>query len=68
MSLDEGPDFNGISALQTLKERRDWLEQRVIAKKKVGWETTYDERERDALSWIISEYEEFMQDLKDDFQ
>jgi len=38
---------------KTLCERRDWLEQRIIAKKKVGWETHYDEREHAALVWLL---------------
>ena len=38
---------------KTLCERRDWLEQRIKAKKNVNWETAYDERERAALVWAI---------------
>ena len=36
---------------KTLCERRDWLEQRIKAKRNIGWETQYDERENAALQW-----------------
>lgn len=42
-----------MDELQTLIERRDWLAARIEAKKSVGWETTYDEREHRALCWAI---------------
>jgi hypothetical protein len=43
--------------IDTLRQRHDWLTERIKAKETVGWETTYDERERDALHWAIDELE-----------
>lgn len=40
--------------LQRLTQRRDYLDQRIAAKKAVGWETRYDEDERRALSWALA--------------
>jgi hypothetical protein len=40
-------------ALRVLKERRNWLTARIQAKMSVGWETAYDERERDALTTVL---------------
>lgn len=40
--------------LAVLQERWKWLNARIKAKKQVGWETQWDERERDALEWAIS--------------
>lgn len=39
--------------LTVLHERRMYLDHRIEAKKQVGWETQWDERERDALAWAI---------------
>jgi hypothetical protein len=39
--------------LDRLDQRRRYLEARIQAKKSVGWETLYDQSERDALAWII---------------
>jgi hypothetical protein len=39
--------------LDRLDQRRRYLEARIQAKKSVGWETIYDQSERDALAWII---------------
>lgn len=39
--------------LQVLIERRNWLTERIKAKERVGWDRTWDVRERDALSWGI---------------
>lgn len=36
-----------------LEQRRNWLNERIIAKKNIGWETVYDESERDALTWAL---------------
>lgn len=36
-----------------LRQRRDYLTQRIAAKKSVGWEYQYDEAERDALTWAL---------------
>ena len=41
--------------LQTLRERAAYLRERVAAKQRVGWEWSYDERERAALEWAIGE-------------
>ncbi len=39
---------------QTLVERRDYLRSvRIPGKAKLGWETTYDERECKALTWAL---------------
>lgn len=54
--MDEGPNYNGVSAFETLIQRRDWLTQRIIGKTNVGWDTEYDKRERDALTWILEQY------------
>lgn len=40
--------------LQTPVERRDWLAARIQAKKSIGWETQYDEREHCALCWAVA--------------
>lgn len=39
--------------LEVLRERATYLRGRIQAKKVVGWETTWDCRERDALLWAI---------------
>jgi hypothetical protein len=39
--------------LIVLCERRKWLDARIQAKTSVGWDTEWDERERDALAWAI---------------
>jgi hypothetical protein len=36
-----------------LRQRRDYLTERIKGKKVVGWETVYDEAEREALSWAL---------------
>lgn len=41
--------------LQTLREREAYLQLRAEAKRKLGWEWSYDERERAALAWAIAE-------------
>lgn len=43
--------------LRTLQERERYLRARVRAKQSVGWESTYDERERAALAWAIETIE-----------
>jgi hypothetical protein len=40
-------------AIDTLTQRRNWLRERVEAKKRVGWDVEWDEKERDALTTII---------------
>ena len=40
--------------LQTLRERAKYLAARVQAKRSVGWEYQYDERERAALQWAVA--------------
>ena len=42
-------------ALRTLTERRNWLTARIAAKESVGWDVTWDIRERDALSRVLRE-------------
>ena len=39
--------------LRTIIERRDYLTQRIKAKRVVGWDTEYDQRECKALTWAI---------------
>lgn len=43
--------------LTVLRERRDWLAARIKAKESVGWETQWDQRERDALEWAVEQLE-----------
>lgn len=51
--------------LQTLREREAYLKERVKAKKTVGWEYTYDEREQIALAWAICELSDLLADEDD---
>jgi ribosomal protein L40E len=44
---------------QTLKQRMTYLGHRVEAKQKTGWEFEYDEGERKALEWALSELSEY---------
>lgn len=39
--------------LTVIIERRNWLVARIAAKKSVGWDTEWDQRECDAHSWAI---------------
>jgi hypothetical protein len=39
--------------LDRLDQLRRYLEERIAAKRRVGWETLYDESERDALAWAL---------------
>jgi hypothetical protein len=39
--------------LIVLQERHRWLGERIKAKRAVGWETQWDEREHLALGWAI---------------
>lgn len=41
--------------LDRLDQRRRWLTERIEAKRRVGWETGYDESERDALAWALEQ-------------
>ena len=45
MSLD--------AALETLRQRRDWLTARIAAKESIGWDVEWDRRERDALTLVL---------------
>lgn len=45
-------------ALLVLRERRDWLTARIAAKVSVGWDVTWDQRERDALTAVIGYLEQ----------
>lgn len=48
MSVTERDEF------KVLIERRNWLTARIKAKESVGWDITWDVRERDALDWAIN--------------
>jgi hypothetical protein len=50
-------DDHTEKSLVVLRERRDWLTQRIIAKNKVGWDVEWDTRERNALAHIIGKVE-----------
>lgn len=39
--------------LQTIVERRDYLAIRIEGKRRLGWQTEYDEREHRALCWAL---------------
>jgi len=43
--------------IDVLRDRAAYLAARVTAKKSVGWEWSYDERERAALIWAIDRLE-----------
>lgn len=46
--------INGIGeALEVITQRRNYLTSRIAAKLENGWETQWDERERDALTVVI---------------
>lgn len=36
-----------------LRQRRNWLTERIKAKQAVGWCVMYDTSERDALTWAL---------------
>lgn len=44
-------------ARETLKQRRDWLTERIAGKKKIGWDVQWDTKERDALTLILEQTE-----------
>jgi hypothetical protein len=46
-----------VEHLQALRERAAYLGARIDAKRSVGWESQYDERERDALVWALRRIE-----------
>lgn len=39
--------------LETLIQRRNWLRERIKAKRLVSWDVQWDEREEEALTWAI---------------
>lgn len=39
--------------IERLDQRCQYLSARIKAKQSVGWETVYDESERDALAWAL---------------
>jgi hypothetical protein len=39
--------------IDRLRQRRDYLTARILAKRSVGWDVEYDTAERDALSWAL---------------
>jgi hypothetical protein len=43
--------------LRVLRERAAYLRQRIGAKRHVGWEVEYDQREMAALEWAIGRLE-----------
>ena len=45
--------MTGQDAVQTLRERRDYLLARIQAKQSVGWDYEYDQREHAALCWAL---------------
>jgi hypothetical protein len=45
--------------LAVLRERHKWLAARIQAKRQVGWETQWDEREHNALAWAIEELDQW---------
>lgn len=45
--------MNRIDALETIRQRRNWLTARIAAKLSVGWDVEWDTRERDALTWVL---------------
>jgi hypothetical protein len=47
--------LNLEEAIGVITERRNWLTERIKAKETVGWDTSYDIRERDALNVVINE-------------
>lgn len=38
-----------------LAQRRDYLTERIAAKQKVGYDTEWDERERNACAWAVEQ-------------
>lgn len=44
-------------ARETLKQRRDWLTERMAGKEKFGWDVQWDTKERDALTLILEQTE-----------
>ncbi len=44
--------------LEVLQERRRYLAKRIKAKREMGWEYQWDQREHDALSEAIQRLEE----------
>jgi hypothetical protein len=40
-------------AIVVTRQRRDWLTARIAAKRTVGWEVDWDERERDAHNAVL---------------
>lgn len=48
--------MNISDALGVLTERRNWLTERIEAKRRVGWDVEWDTRERDALTRVLREH------------
>lgn len=44
-------------AWAVLEERRRWLAARIEAKKQIGWDTVWDQREHDALLVVLEDRE-----------
>lgn len=49
--------MNLHEALFVLQERHRWMCARVVAKQGIGRDTTWDERERDALHTVIKHFQ-----------
>lgn len=47
--------MNKQECIETLTQRRDYLKTRIFGKTKMGWETQWDEREHDALTFALDE-------------
>lgn len=41
--------------IDRIDQRRRYLDERIVAKQRVGWETVYDEQERNALQWAVDQ-------------
>lgn len=47
------PGMTEQAHIDRLDQRMKWLTERIKAKQAIGWETVYDESERDALAWAL---------------
>ena len=56
-SLSVGALMTPQEHIDRLDQRCRYLTERIAAKKNVGWETQYDESERDALRWALDRLE-----------
>jgi hypothetical protein len=42
-----------LDQIAVLRERRNWLTERIKAKQTVGWDVEWDKRECAALTWAL---------------